>query len=168
MTIRWMGPVVTDLSVELHKQSPEEIREIVMATKDDEWAKKLVDDIVETCATIEHGMRRDVSIREVAVHIANRRKYFAARANQPNPHVHMLLDELLIQGLSMEGVIPATVVHQAKAYSLLDKKWYQLEGMVTREHLGKYNFQAYTVQPEFKERWAQLGYPLIEDNVYKM
>lgn len=138
-TVRWLGGIKTDLSVPLEGLTRQDIKALCLDSVDDPWAAQVADIVSEDALALEYGMRSpsNVTVREVAVHAMNRYNYYNARQRATDSRVHRLLDDLLLFGTPMEGAMPPTV------------KWEDGEGVIVREYLGKFNFQASLVREHF-------------------
>lgn len=155
-TVRWLGRIVTDLSVPLEGLDWGAIKALCLKSKDDPWVVPYADIIADDAMALEYGMRSpsNVLVREVAVHVANRYHYYTARQKTVDPRTHRLLDDLLSFGSPSEGALPVVVCWD--------------DGPIkVREYIGKYNFQASLVREHFDDLRNYMPYEPIATDRYR-
>lgn len=145
-----LKPIVTDLSVKLTDLKAEDVRELLVNTKQDQWVAPFINQIVEDFGTISYGMGGPeyTTVRDLAVHAYNRFAYYNARVNSRDGNAHQFMDLLLAYTGSMEGSIPTALRYRQG----------DLPYMV-HEQLGKFNFTGYIKNvPELAEKWQKYGW----------
>ncbi|ABY63120.1 hypothetical protein ST201phi2-1p294 [Pseudomonas phage 201phi2-1] len=150
-----MKRITTDLSVSLKDLTVEKVREIVMSTEDDLWAKPYVDTICEDFGYLDPGMwpMSELTVRHLAVHAYNRGAYYNARTGEGsrNAQCHQFMDLLLSYASSMEGSLPPSL-----RYKESERMPYLIY-----EQLGKFDFLGYIKNvPELSHKWSIYGWEI--------
>jgi len=148
-----MKRIDTDLTVSLKDLTVDKIREIIMSTEDDRWAKPYVDTICEDFGYLDTGSwpLDALTVRQLAVHAFNRGAYYNARTGCRNAQGHQFMDLLLSYSAPMEGSLPPSL-----RYKESERMPYLIY-----EQLGKFDFQGYIKNvPELSHKWSLYGWDI--------